>query len=780
VPAGSCTLQASYVGYVSVTKAVEVIPDSTATVSFLLRDQSYSEKEIVVESRAAMISKERADTHHVVSSQQHFRGGRGGEVAKYIDGVPVKDPDVVNGGFGTEWGNAQSGITGGFEAGYSNGQSGIVNLETGEVLVPPPSSFAYDELWVIERPEPSSQRSANGPGCGAILAEIETEEGEKKEVPIPLKHTSVESRISAYIATVRVQQQFHNPFDHKIEAVYHFPLPQNAAVNDFVMTVGDRRIRGIIREREEAERIYSEAKRQGYVASLLTQERPNIFTQSVANIEPGKEIDVDIHYFHTLAYVDGWYEYVFPMVVGPRFNPPGQRDGIGAVARGATGISRQSTEIEYLSPEERSGHDISLATFIDAGVSIEKIESVNHAIRVDRRSDSTAEVTLKQSDNLPNKDFVLRYRVDGDRIKTAFMTHEDERGGFFTLVLYPPKNQKRIQRFPVEMVFVVDCSGSMQGKPLAKAKAAIDRALRLLDPDDTFQIIRFSNSASQLGPVPIRATRENVKRGLAHLHALESGGGTMMIRGIKAALDFPHDPRRLRLVTFATDGYIGNEADIFREIHQRIGDARIFSFGIGSSPNRHLLEGMARFGKGAVAFVGLDESAGQAVDRFYERIRYPAFIDIDIEWGDCEVTEVYPRRIPDLFLGRAVIVTGRFTRAGEEPVRLTGMMGGRERELLVDIGGDDDAREHKGIPSVWARRKIMDLRDIAVTSPGEEIDQHITQFALDYGLVSRYTAFVAVDSRTQTGDEPAVTTNVAVPVPDGVLYETTVDDPRRR
>jgi Ca-activated chloride channel family protein len=331
-----------------------------------------------------------------------------------------------------------------------------------------------DEVWIIAKPE--TQVVAPGedsPGSGVMLAKLAEEE---KEIPLPLKHTDVQGQISGYIATVEVTQQFHNPYDEKIEAVYVFPLPQNAAINEFIMTIGERRIRGIIRERKEAERIYRQARDQGYVASLLTQERPNIFTQKVANIEPGKEIDVNIKYFNTLAYVDGWYEFVFPMVVGPRFNPPGYTDGVGAVGRGKAGISGQKTEVQYLKPGERSGHDISLAVDIDAGVAIEEVVCLSHVVTNSSPASEARTITLSPRDSIPNKDFVLRYKVAGRTVKSALVTHHDERGGFFTLMLYPPENLNHLRRAPMEMIFVLDCSGSMSGKPIAKAKDAIKRA----------------------------------------------------------------------------------------------------------------------------------------------------------------------------------------------------------------------------------------------------------------------------------------------------------------
>ena len=628
-----------------------------------------------------------------------------------------------------------------------------------------------DEIWVIARAEVAvAVRDDDTPGCGAMLAKLPEEE---KEIPLPLKHTDVKGRISGYIATVEVTQQFHNPYDKKIEALYVFPLPQNAAVNEFIMIIGKRRIRGIIRERKEAERIYQQARSQGYVASLLTQERPNIFTQKVANIEPGKQIDVNIRYFNTLAYVEGWYEFVFPMVVGPRFNPPGFTDGVGAVGRGKGGISGQKTEVQYLKPGERSGHDISLAVDINAGVAVEKITCSNHAITKTFNTKENVAVKLSSLDTIPNKDFVLRYKVTGKRVKSALVTHRDKRGGFFTLMLYPPENLSNLKRAPMEMIFVLDCSGSMSGKPIAKAKDAIRRALKKLEPDDTFQIIRFSNNASQLGPKPVPVTKDSIRKGLEYVDSLRGSGGTMMIEGIKAALDFEHDPHRFRLVSFMTDGYIGNETQILAAVHERLGESRIFSFGVGSSVNRYLLDRMAKLGRGAVAYIGLDDSAGEVVDLYYDRISHPALADVIIDWGDMQVTDVYPRHIPDLFVGRPVIITGRFS--GEaNTIRVSGSVGDLTQELSIGVDLDDSS--HPGIACVWARKKIEDLANQATYDQETDLPGQIKQVALEYSLMSAYTAFVAVDSSSKTAGDHGITVAVPVPVPEGVRYDTTVQN----
>jgi Ca-activated chloride channel family protein len=627
------------------------------------------------------------------------------------------------------------------------------------------------EIWVITKLESEYVADEDAElRCGAMFVKLPEDD---KEVPLLLKHTDVKGDIIGYIATVNVVQQFHNPYDSKIEAKYVFPLPQNAAVNEFIMTIGERKIRGIIREKEEAEKIYAEAKSQGYRASLLTQQRPNIFTQSVANIEPGKQIDIEIKYFNTLAYVDGWYEFVFPMVVGPRFNPPGSTDGIGAVGRGKAGTSGQSTDVEYLKPGERSGHDISLALNIDAGVAIEDLVCKSHLISNDTIKASRRSVVLSPRDAIPNKDFVLRYKVAGGKVKSSLVTHRDERGGFFTLMLYPPENLKYLQRAPMEMIFVLDCSGSMSGHPIATSKAAMKRALKKLQPDDTFQIIRFSSSASKLGAAPVAATDENIRRALKYVDSLNGSGGTMMIEGIKAALDFEHDPSRLRLVTFMTDGFIGNEMEILGEIKNRLGSARIFSFGIGTSVNRFLLDRMAKLGKGAVAYIAAGENPVEIIDRYYARISHPALTDVSIDWGGLTVSEVYPAQVPDLFVGRPIAVTGRYQGTGSTAVKISGHVGDNTQQITLPVNLDSPDT-HPGIASVWARKKIERLVNRMSWDSNPDLPGDIKNTALQYCLMSNYTAFIAVDSSAKTAGNHGVSVHIPVPVPEGVRYDTTV------
>jgi len=633
-----------------------------------------------------------------------------------------------------------------------------------------------EELWIIETGRAVAEPDADdsSPGSGTLLALVApAPQQEPKEVPLPLKHTDVRAVVTGYIGTVDVTQQFTNPYDEKIEAVYLFPLPEKAAVSEFVMAIGERKIRGILREKAEAERIYVDARVQGYQASLLVQRRPNVFEQKVANIEPGKEIDVSIRYFHTLAYQDGSYSFVFPTVVGPRYNPIGTPDPITAVPREIVAGPAGGTAVRYLRPNERSAHDISIAVDVDAGVAIESLDA-SMPIQTVRSGESKAHVELAGGATIPNRDFVLNFRVAGDTVKSNLMTYVDPKTqeGYFTLMLYPPAALERLERRPIEMVFVLDTSGSMAGRPLEQATAAVEQALDHLAPTDTFQILNFFDNVSQLGPQPVRATPANIDRGRKYLHALVGAGGTEMINGIRAALGFAHDPERPRYVTFLTDGYIGNEVQILGEVHRSIGATRIFSFGVGNAVNRYLLDGLATEGRGAAAYLALEDSAADVMQFFFDRISHPALTDVAIDWHGLRVHDVYPARLPDLFVGRPVVVTGRYSGATDGVV-----VRGKAATANVEYRLAADAAPKGGaIRNLWARLKIEDLSrsQIAGSTPRPDLAGAIRTTALEYGLMSAYTSFVAVDASERTAGERGTTVNQAVPVPSGVRYDTTV------
>ncbi len=627
-----------------------------------------------------------------------------------------------------------------------------------------------EEIWVIQAAKQVvSDPSADEPGSGAMLAVIDTE-----KVPLPLRHTDVKAQINGYISSVNVRQEFSNPFDSKIEAVYMFPLPEKAAITEFLMVIGDRKIRGILREKEEARAIYEAARSQGYRASLLVQHRPNIFEQKVANIEPGKSIDVDIKYFHTLAYNDGWYSFVLPTVVGPRYNPPESSDPVLALPRSDTGSS--GTAVRYLRPEERSAHDLEIEVQIDAGVAIEDWRS-SHEIATSRPGAETTLVRLAGKSTIPNRDFVLDFKVAGNTTKSDLLTYVDPESqqGYFTLMLYPPEATDDLARQDMEMVFVIDTSGSMRGKPIEQAKDAVRAALDRLQPGDTFQIIRFSDNTSQFGRTPVPATKRNLERARQYLANLSGGGGTQMIEGVRAALDFPHDRSRLRFVSFLTDGYIGNETDILAAVGARIGSSRVFSFGVGSSVNRYLMERMAKAGRGAVAYLGPTESGREVMDGFFNRISHPALTDVRIDWQGMSVSDVYPAALPDLFVGRPVVVTGKYQGVASD-VAVLGRHQNRDHRMTVESNAQSTGAPY--LAKIWARMRIAELTDRQAwgTASYEEVAAAIKATALEYQLMSDYTSFVAVDASQRTEGEFGTTVHQAVPVPDGVRYDTTVNE----
>jgi len=374
----------------------------------------------------------------------------------------------------------------------------------------------------------------------------------KRTIDVPLEHTSVRIRVDGYLADATVTQTFRNPYQKKIEAVYLFPLPTDAAVNDMEIATAGRVIKGEIHKRQEARRIYKRARNKGHVAALLTQERPNLFTQSVANIEPGAEIRVTLRYVQPLAYEDGGYEVVFPMVAPPRYLPGASKPGSDA---------SESVQPAVLPPATRSSHEIDLVVDIDAGVAIKDLRSSSHRIEstADPSTPRRASVRIASDDTIPNKDFTLRYRVAGTAPEFAVLAYRDggDHEGSFFLIAQPPAEAAVEEVAPREIIFVLDTSSSMQGAPLAKAKEVIRSVLRGLRTHDTFQIVRFDDSASALGPHPIANKPRNVGLTLDWLDALGAGGGTEMTSGIKAALAVPHDPARLRIVAFLTDGYVG-------------------------------------------------------------------------------------------------------------------------------------------------------------------------------------------------------------------------------
>ena len=597
---------------------------------------------------------------------------------------------------------------------------------------------------------------------------------------LPLEHTSVEIVVSGNILRATVRQEYGNPYDEPIEAIYVFPLPDDGAVDRMNMHIGDRIIEGEIHERELAQQIYQEAIEAGQTASLLEQERPNIFTQSVGNIMPGDEIIIEISYVAPVHYDNGTYEISFPMVVGPRFIPGNPMEVF--TGRGWGLPTPLVPDADRITPPvipegQRTGYDIEVAVRINAGIAVRELESVNHEIRSNILRNGTAFIELKNDDEIPNRDFVLRYTLSSDEIEAGVVAHNSDLGGYFLLMLQPDVDVDIDEITPKEMFFVIDCSGSMSGQPMEVAKETVRQFVQGMNPDDTFQIIRFSEDASGMSRSPLSNTEENVQTGIDYINSLYGSGGTMMIEGIRAAIGYPEDRERMRFVIFLTDGFIGNEAQIMGELDATMGEnTRLFSIGVGSSPNRYLIEGLAESGRGFAYYVSLEEDPENAVAAIYEKINNPYLVGIQIDWGDLDVKNIYPSRIPDLYVGQPLVIVGQYDGWGHETIEITGTIaGGRwNQRITVDFPADQETNDV--VATIWARRKIHELsRSMYSPSGYQEHNQgivdEITDVALDYQIMCEYTAFVAVTEEVRNVDGEMITIEVPVEMPEGVSYE---------
>jgi Ca-activated chloride channel family protein len=605
-------------------------------------------------------------------------------------------------------------------------------------------------------------------------------------VAMPLTALSVDASIRGGLAEVTVEQTFANPFAERVEAVYVFPLPEDAAVTEMVMVIGERRVRAELRERGEARRTYEEARERGQTTALLEQERSNVFTQSVANIEPGHPVRVLISYIDEVGYEDGRYAYAFPTTVGPRFvdgtvSASTTPSGAGMLAD--TDLVPDASRITP--PMLPAGIDAPFAfdfrLDLETGMPIRELSSTSHDLELAWRDEGAVAIALAPEQRRPDRDVVLSWALTDTEPAVGLVSHHDERGGFFALTLEPPADARAEDVRPKELYFVIDMSGSMMGAPLEASKAVIREALRGLNPGDTFQIVRFSDEAAALAPAPLPNTPENVAHALAFVDALSGMGGTNMLGGIRAALEPPADAGRMRIVMFLTDGYIGSESQVFATVEELLGESRIFGLGVGSSPNRHLLDVLSEVGRGAVQYVNLDESPVEVAEAFYRRIRNPVLTDVEIDWGGLDVHDVSPVRIPDVFEGTPIRLAGRFERGGVETIRIRGRRGAREVELPLVVDLAAEPGESDAIPQLWARRRVAAIEQAHAYENGEGVRDAVLPVALEFGILTRFTSFVAVEERVAVdAADPLRTVAVASPLPagmedDGVLTHLSPD-----
>ncbi|MEH1939165.1 MAG: VIT domain-containing protein [Nostoc sp.] len=605
-----------------------------------------------------------------------------------------------------------------------------------------------------------------------------------QQIAFPLKHTEVKAKIAGNISRVEVTQSFENPFTTTLEAVYIFPLPDEAAVDDMLIRIGDRTIQGSIKKRQEAVAIYEQARKQGQTAGLLEQERDNIFTQSLANIKPGEQIDVIIRYSDSLKFEGGNYEFVFPMVVGPRYIPgiTIAEDAVGGGSAIAPMTQNQDTDLvpdasrlnaPILPAGMRSSHDINVTIEINASVEIQDINSPSHQIQIIREG-QLVNVKLGGGDTIPNKDLILRYQVASNNIQTTTLTQADERGGHFALYLIPAFEYRPDEIVAKDMVFLIDSSGSQSGEPLMQCQELMRRFINGLNPDDTFSIIDFSDTTQQLSPVPLPNTSANRLLAINYINRLNAGGGTEMLGGIRTVLNLKAtNPGRLRNIVLLTDGYIGNENQILAEVKQRLQPGtRLHSFGAGSSVNRFLLNRIAELGRGIARIIRHDEPVDEVVEKFFRQINNPVLANIQLQWeGDGESPIMYPSTPPDLFAEQPLVLFGRKPDAHSGKLHVTGIAaGGRRYQHSFHLNFPQTG--NPAIAQLWGRSRIKDLMNQMVSGDTKKGVEAVTDTALTYQLLSQYTAFVAVSDDIRVNpNQDYISVQVPIEIPEAISHE---------
>jgi Ca-activated chloride channel family protein len=577
---------------------------------------------------------------------------------------------------------------------------------------------------------------------------------------LPLKSTSADIKVLGVIADVIVKQVYKNEGKTPLEAIYIFPASTRAAVYGMKMTVGKRTIVAKIEESKEARRQYEKAKQQGKSASLLEQQRPNVFQMNVANILPGDAIQVELKYTELLVPTDGIYEFVYPTVVGPRYsNQPAE------TAR----LSQKWVENPYLHQGEAPTYTFDLTADLATGLPVQNIACPSHKVNIDYDGPSRGSVKLDPSDKTGgNRDFILKYQLAGGKVQSGVLLFEGEKENFFLLMLQPPKRVSVSQIPPREYIFIVDVSGSMYGFPLDISKKLLKDLIGNLRPSDRFNVLLFSGGSSLMSEQSLSATSENIRQAINLIERQRGGSGTELLPAMKRALSLTRSEGYSRSVVIATDGYVMVEEEVFDLIRKNLGDTNMFTFGIGSSVNRHLLEGMARVGMGEPFVISKPEETREKAEKFRKVIESPVLTKIKVDFGKFNAYAVEPLSIPDVFAERPVIIFGKWRGRPMGEITLHGMTSGGPYVNTIDIRKVRPLKSNSALQYLWARHRITLLSDYISLRQDADRIKEVTQLGLTYNLLTAYTSFVAIDTEVRLVNGQAVTVKQPLPLPEGV------------
>ena len=580
----------------------------------------------------------------------------------------------------------------------------------------------------------------------------------------PLLSTTAEVTVSGVIADLRVKQTYKNEGQRAIEAVYVFPASSRAAVYGLKMTIGERTVVAQIQEREKARQDYEQAMREGKSASLLEQHRPNVFQMNVANLMPGDLITVELSYTELLVPVDGTYEFVFPTVVGPRYvrgpEPSGEDD-----QEPSPGFTANPTLPAGVPPT----YALDLKVQLDAGMPLFDLASPSHQVKIVADGPTRAAVKLDATERAGgDRDFILRYRLAGDRIASGLVLAKRQEGGTFLLMVQPPRQLKPADLPPREYIFIMDVSGSMHGFPLEISKRLVGDLVSGLRPVDSFNIVMFESTSRSLAERSVPATRHNLQVAQCFIDSQGGGGGTELLPALKHALALPRVAGASRTVVLATDGFVDVEAEAMRVAQQNLGNANLFAFGIGNSVNRFLIEALARVGRGEPAIVVREDEAPARAEEFRRYIESPVLTGIKVSFEGWQVAGVEPESIPDVFASRPAVVVGTWIGEPKGRVVVRGTTSGQPFEQSFDVAGIKVSGEDRGLRNLWARSRIDGLTDLEALRDRIDHRQEITDLGLQNGLLTKYTSFVAIDSQIRNVAGGSTTVRQPLPMPQGV------------
>ena len=614
----------------------------------------------------------------------------------------------------------------------------------------------------------------NDMGTGALLFKS-NEPGQFVEAPRVASDFDIS--VTGQIARTRVTQQFRNPANGWVEGVYVFPLPENAAVDTLKMVIGDRIIVGDIKERQEAKRIYEQAKANGEKTALLEQERPNIFTNQVANIGPNETIVIQIEYQQPVRQSGGVFSLRVPMVVAPRYNPaPELVASASAEAVEMYTVSdpvpdRQRIEPPVLDPRKNAPvNPITLSVDLKPGFEIGEVKSSYHDVTA--TGDTTARKIELKNPEFADRDFELTWVANTGKEPAVSLFNETVGGNDYALLqITPPEPQAEQKRLPREAIFVIDNSGSMGGPSMGQAKASLVYALDRLEPGDRFNVIRFDDTMETVFADAVEASPENINYARSFVNALEASGGTEMVEPLRAALQDSNagDGSMLRQVVFLTDGAIGNEQQMFDILGTMRGRSRVFMVGIGSAPNSFLMTRMAELGRGSFTQIGEGGQVEERMRELFAKLENPVVTELKATASDAAI-EVTPATLPDLYKGEPLTLLVR-AKELKGDIAVSGVISGRPWNQSIAL---DTAIPGSGISKLWARRNIDDAevaQSLGQISP-TDADRRILALALEHHLVSRVTSLVAVDKTpSRKPGEKLTRADVPLNLPAGWDYD---------